>query len=165
VLVLGAGRDLVVPPEESLHFAAAVGDLATLVWYPTGSHGLYEFIADWTRTTAIWLRSMLAPEWGLAPFDSTRVEDRFPGIGTVEGVFIDESGGVGEEENVGAVAGESESDIRPPREDPAFIGETPTPPVAAIETLDEAASTIANGTPKEAAESSPVTSDAKIEES
>jgi len=137
VLVLGAGRDLVVPPEESLHLAAAVGDLGTLIWYPTGAHGLYEQIDDWTRTTAIWLRSMLAPELGLAPFDSTRVEDRFPGIGTVEGVFIDDNDGVGEGKAEGAAEPASETDIRPPREDPAFIGETPAPPVAPLEATDE----------------------------
>ena len=41
LLVFGAGRDLVVPPEESVALAARLGDLATLVWYPEGGHGLY----------------------------------------------------------------------------------------------------------------------------
>jgi alpha-beta hydrolase superfamily lysophospholipase len=136
VLVLGAGRDLVVPPEESLHLAAAVGDLATLIWYPTGAHGLYELIDDWTRVTAIWLRSMLSPELGLAPFDSTRVEDRFPGIGTVEGVFIDERDRDGQEK-VETEVGDQEvgEGIRPPRDDPAFI--SGVPPVEPIEIKDE----------------------------
>lgn len=148
LLVLGAGRDLVVPPEESLHLAAAVGDLATLIWYPTGSHGLYEQIGDWTRVAAIWLRSMLAPELGLAPFDSTRVEDRFPGIGTVEGVFIDERDGEGEEtkmEEAEVAVEDGGETLRPPREDPAFIGEIPVPPVASIDLSDDVAASTTNG--------------------
>src|SRR4051794_39990648 len=54
MLVLGAGRDLVVPPEEALHVAASGGELATLIWYPTGSHGLYEYLDDWTDLAARW---------------------------------------------------------------------------------------------------------------
>jgi alpha-beta hydrolase superfamily lysophospholipase len=165
VLVLGAGRDLVVPPEESLHLAAAVGDLATLIWYPTGSHGLYEQIEDWTRVTAIWLRSMLAPELGLAPFDSTRVEDRFPGIGTVEGVFIDEGGAVGKEASADSDSTEDELERRPPREDPAFIGETPAPPVTPIAASEERTSSTSNGAAvKEPEEASSVSSEPKSKE-
>jgi alpha-beta hydrolase superfamily lysophospholipase len=134
LLVLGAGHDLVVPPEESLHLCAAVGDLGTLVWYPTGAHGLYEHINDWTRVTAIWLRSMLAPELGIAPIDSTRVEDQHPGLGTVEGVYVDERN---ELEDLAAEVGEElEPAHRPPREDPAFIGETPAPPVEPIDVTE-----------------------------
>jgi dienelactone hydrolase len=58
LLVFGAGRDLVVPPEESLHVAAAGGDLATLVWYHRGSHGLYEYLDDWCGLAANWIASM-----------------------------------------------------------------------------------------------------------
>jgi alpha-beta hydrolase superfamily lysophospholipase len=54
LLVFGAARDLTVPPEESLNLAAAAGDLATLVWYPEGSHGLYEYLEDWTEVAARW---------------------------------------------------------------------------------------------------------------
>jgi 2,6-dihydroxypseudooxynicotine hydrolase len=134
LLVLGAGRDLVVPPEESLHLCAAVGELGTLVWYPTGAHGLYEQIADWTRVTATWSRSMLAPELGVAPVDSTRVEDQHPGLGTVEGVYVDERS---ELEDLAAKVGEDLGlEHRPPREDPAFIGEIPVPPVVPIEVTE-----------------------------
>jgi 2,6-dihydroxypseudooxynicotine hydrolase len=58
LLVFGAGRDLVVPPEESLQLAAAAGDFATLVWYPDGTHGLYEAVDDWTTVSAEWLSAM-----------------------------------------------------------------------------------------------------------
>lgn len=58
ILVFGAGRDLVVPPGESLHLSAAAGDLATLVWYPQGSHGLYEHVEDWTTVAAHWLATL-----------------------------------------------------------------------------------------------------------
>jgi len=61
LLVFGAGRDLVVPPDESLRLSAALGDLATLVWYPRGHHGLYEVIDDWTTVAARWLCAL----WGL----------------------------------------------------------------------------------------------------
>jgi 2,6-dihydroxypseudooxynicotine hydrolase len=74
VLVFGAGRDLVVPPDESLHLSAAVGDLATLVWYPQGSHGLYEHIDDWTVVAARWLATLFQmPVAGSTA--STRVDD------------------------------------------------------------------------------------------
>jgi alpha-beta hydrolase superfamily lysophospholipase len=61
LLVFGAGRDLVVPPEESLHLAAAAGDLATLVWYQRGSHGLYEYLDDWGGLAAEWIAAMFPP--------------------------------------------------------------------------------------------------------
>lgn len=54
LLIFGAARDLTVPPEESLNLAAAAGDLATLVWYPDGSHGLYDYLDDWTDVAARW---------------------------------------------------------------------------------------------------------------
>jgi 2,6-dihydroxypseudooxynicotine hydrolase len=60
LLAFGAGRDLVVPPEESLHLASAAGDLATLVWYRRGSHGLYEFLDDWGDLASNWIASMFA---------------------------------------------------------------------------------------------------------
>lgn len=54
LLIFGAARDLTVPPEESLHLAASAGDFGTLVWYVTGSHGLYAFLDDWTEVAASW---------------------------------------------------------------------------------------------------------------
>jgi alpha-beta hydrolase superfamily lysophospholipase len=58
VLIFGAARDLVVPPEESMRLAAELGDLATLVWYPDGTHGLYDQVDDWIETTANWLAAI-----------------------------------------------------------------------------------------------------------
>jgi alpha-beta hydrolase superfamily lysophospholipase len=55
VLVLGAGRDLIVPPEEALRYCAAAGSRGTLLWYPDGAHGLYDELADWMPDVANWL--------------------------------------------------------------------------------------------------------------
>jgi pimeloyl-ACP methyl ester carboxylesterase len=62
VLVFGAGRDMVVPPEESVALAAAAGDLATLVWYPEGGHGLYGEVEDWIGLTGEWLNDLVGRE-------------------------------------------------------------------------------------------------------
>ena len=72
VLVFGAGRDLIVPPEEAIRFCVAVGERGTLHWYPDGRHGLYEELSEWTAEAALWLNAVLA---GVAP--STRVEQTF----------------------------------------------------------------------------------------
>jgi alpha-beta hydrolase superfamily lysophospholipase len=69
VLVFGAGRDLIVPPEEAIRFCIAAGERGTLIWYPEGRHGLYEELPDWTAEAAHWLNAVLAG--GSA---STRVE-------------------------------------------------------------------------------------------
>ena len=55
VLVLGAGRDLIVPPEEGLRYCAAAGARGTLLWYPDGGHGLYDELEDWMPEVAAWL--------------------------------------------------------------------------------------------------------------
>src|ERR671912_493316 len=60
VLVFGAGRDLIVPPEEAIRFCVAAGERGTLLWYPDGRHGLYEELSDWTAEAARWLNSVLA---------------------------------------------------------------------------------------------------------
>ena len=60
VLVFGAGRDLIVPPEEAIRFCVAAGERGTLLWYPDGRHGLYEELSDWTTEAARWLSSVLA---------------------------------------------------------------------------------------------------------
>jgi alpha-beta hydrolase superfamily lysophospholipase len=69
VLVFGAGRDLIVPPEEAIRFCLAAGERGTLLWYPDGRHGLYEELPDWTVEAARWLNSVLARDSA-----STRVE-------------------------------------------------------------------------------------------
>src|SRR5919107_1550060 len=69
VLVFGAGRDLIVPPEEAIRFCLAAGERGTLLWYPDGRHGLYEELPDWTVESARWLNSVLAGDSA-----STRVD-------------------------------------------------------------------------------------------
>lgn len=59
LLVIGAGRDLIVPPEEAVRYCAAAGERGTLLWYPDGSHGLYEVLPDWTAEAARWLVTVL----------------------------------------------------------------------------------------------------------
>lgn len=59
LLVFGGGRDLVVPPPESVRLAAAAGELATLVWFPRGGHALYDELPDWTEDAARWLSIVL----------------------------------------------------------------------------------------------------------
>jgi len=73
-LVFGAGHDLVVPPDESLHLSAAIGELATLIWYPQGNHALYEDLDDWTAVAAQWLSALFrAPHLSVA--ESTQVDE------------------------------------------------------------------------------------------
>ncbi len=59
LLVLGAGRDLIVPPSESQRLTAAAGELGTLLWYPRAGHGLYEIVSTWTTDVAAWLGAIL----------------------------------------------------------------------------------------------------------
>jgi alpha-beta hydrolase superfamily lysophospholipase len=59
LLVFGAGRDMVVPAEESIELASAAGELATLVWYPEGGHGLYHELDDWIALTGEWLNGLV----------------------------------------------------------------------------------------------------------
>lgn len=78
LLVLGAGRDLVVPPSESQRLAAAAGDLGTLLWYPRAGHGLYEILPTWTADVASWLGAVLDEHDGSRPTfaESTRVDSQ-----------------------------------------------------------------------------------------
>jgi pimeloyl-ACP methyl ester carboxylesterase len=75
LLAIGAGRDLIVPPEEALRYCAAAGERGTLLWYPDGAHGLYELLPEWTAEAARWLVAVLS---GITP--STWV-DGTPPIG------------------------------------------------------------------------------------
>jgi alpha-beta hydrolase superfamily lysophospholipase len=61
-LIFGAGRDLIVPPGESLRLAAALGDDATLVWRRGAGHGLFAAIPAWTTEAAAWLAVVLDSE-------------------------------------------------------------------------------------------------------
>ncbi len=62
LLVFGAGRDLVVPPLEAQRLCAAAGNLGTLLWFPDGSHGLYEAVEHWVDDAARWLAAILAQD-------------------------------------------------------------------------------------------------------
>jgi alpha-beta hydrolase superfamily lysophospholipase len=89
LLVFGAGRDLVVPPEEALHLAAAAGETATLVWYPGGSHGLYEYLGDWSTLAARWIAEIFPPGPRLEQPLSTQVDDE-PAVSPVSPPSADE---------------------------------------------------------------------------
>ena len=76
ILLFGAGRDLVVPPEETLAIAADAGELATVCWFPRGSHGLYAEIPEWTALAARWVNGLfgrVAPPPEAELFDPPRV--------------------------------------------------------------------------------------------
>jgi alpha-beta hydrolase superfamily lysophospholipase len=73
LLVIGAGRDLIVPPEEAIRYCAAAGERGTLLWYPWGTHGLYEALPEWTAEAARWITSVFA---GITP--STWVDEPRP---------------------------------------------------------------------------------------
>lgn len=78
ILLFGAGRDLVVPPEETLSIAADAGELATVCWYPRGSHGLYAEIPEWTALAARWVNGLFgrdAPPPEAELFDPPRLAD------------------------------------------------------------------------------------------
>lgn len=55
VLVVGAAHDQLIPSSESMHVAASLGDLATLVWYEQSGHCAYDQIDDWMEVAAQWL--------------------------------------------------------------------------------------------------------------
>ncbi len=75
LLVLGSGRDVIVPPGEAARLAAAAGELGTLVWYPNSQHALYDAVTCWTDDAARWLTEILGPE---SASYSTRVEQLAP---------------------------------------------------------------------------------------
>lgn len=57
-LVIGAGRDMIVPPTEAQLLVARLGKLGTLLWYPNGGHCLFESVQSWTADAAQWLGAM-----------------------------------------------------------------------------------------------------------
>lgn len=58
MLIFGAGRDLVVPPNESQRLAERVGERATLVWYPDLGHCIYMAADQWTWEAATWISAI-----------------------------------------------------------------------------------------------------------
>lgn len=90
LLVVGGAKDLVIPPDESLALAAAGGDLATLVWYPEGGHGLYDVVDDWMAVTGDWLGTVFGLPGFVQPADGDTPSTRVEPIGSIdEGVNWD----------------------------------------------------------------------------
>lgn len=58
MLVFGAGRDMVVPPNESQILAERVGERATFVWYPDLGHCLYTAADQWSFEAATWIAAV-----------------------------------------------------------------------------------------------------------
>lgn len=58
LLVFGGGRDVLVPPNEAQLLAERVGERATISWYPTGGHCLYEVLDAWTFEAAVWIEAV-----------------------------------------------------------------------------------------------------------
>lgn len=58
MLIFGAGRDMVVPPNESQVLAERVGERATLVWYPELGHCMYVAADQWTFEAASWIAAV-----------------------------------------------------------------------------------------------------------
>jgi len=71
VLVVGAGQDQLIPSSESMHVAASLGDLATMIWYEQSGHCAYDQIDDWTEVAAQWLFGAFGFEEPEAELDST----------------------------------------------------------------------------------------------
>lgn len=69
-LILGAGRDMVVPPSESTLLAAELGHASTLVWYPEASHAMYQEIPAWSTDVAHWFDAVQQRQ-------STRVDEMY----------------------------------------------------------------------------------------
>ena len=79
VLVVGAGQDQLIPSSESMHVAASLGDLATLIWYEQSGHCAYDQIDDWMDVAAQWLFGAFGIETGEEPSpQSTQVEPPAP---------------------------------------------------------------------------------------
>jgi pimeloyl-ACP methyl ester carboxylesterase len=62
LLVFGGGYDQVAPPAEAERVACAAGEWATLVWYPTGGHLLWEARDDWPLVATAWLATLFAAD-------------------------------------------------------------------------------------------------------
>ena len=58
MLIFGAGRDMVVPPNESQNLAERVGERATLAWYPDVGHCMYDAADQWTFDAAAWISAV-----------------------------------------------------------------------------------------------------------
>lgn len=59
VLVIGAGRDVLAPPNEAQRLAGMIGPLATLDWFSSAGHGMYDQIASGMNDLAAWTHAVL----------------------------------------------------------------------------------------------------------
>jgi pimeloyl-ACP methyl ester carboxylesterase len=100
MLVVGAARDVVVPPSESQLLAARAGELGTLVWYPNSGHCLYDEIPAWSNEAATWISSVAAARameyqnTGIAdPASvSAMAREELQSIGEIDHSFFDDEG-------------------------------------------------------------------------
>ena len=58
MLLFGAGRDMVVPPNESQNLAERVGERSTFVWYPDLGHCMYTAADQWSFEAATWIAAV-----------------------------------------------------------------------------------------------------------
>jgi pimeloyl-ACP methyl ester carboxylesterase len=63
LLVVGAGKDRVVPPDESRRLYAAATPPRTLHWYPRASHCCFSDLETMLANTAHWLKRVLSAEY------------------------------------------------------------------------------------------------------
>ncbi|MGC4192689.1 MAG: alpha/beta fold hydrolase [Thermomicrobiales bacterium] len=74
VLVIGAGRDVIVPPGESQRLAQSLGALATLDWFGSAGHCVYDHIGTWTADVARWTTAVFDAQNELAAPAVNRAE-------------------------------------------------------------------------------------------
>ena len=75
----GLGRISSFRSSESMHVAASLGDLATMIWYEQSGHCAYDQIDDWMDVAAQWLFGAFGIETGEEPSpQSTQVEPPAP---------------------------------------------------------------------------------------
>ena len=60
MLIFGAARDVVVPPNEAQRLAERLGERSTFIWYPELGHCLYLGTDQWTMEAAAWLTAVAA---------------------------------------------------------------------------------------------------------
>ncbi len=59
LLVIGAGNDLVVPPEESQRLYDAAGGPKSLHFIPGANHVAFSHLREWTPVAAEWVRNVM----------------------------------------------------------------------------------------------------------
>ncbi len=59
LLVVGAGNDLVVPPEESARLYAAAGGEKYFHFIPRANHVAFSHLSEWTPVAAEWVRNVM----------------------------------------------------------------------------------------------------------